>query len=72
MPHTTPYTARIRSIAPNANPAHVEAMMRSEHSTLDHLSPSAFAREVRIAVMCVDEAGPDLAARIAASYGLTA
>jgi hypothetical protein len=36
-----------------ADPRHVEAWMRLEHSRLDHLSAAAFAREVALAVECI-------------------
>ena len=43
--------------------------MRSEHSTLDHLSPARFAAEVAMAVMCIEEGGIILAEKIAKSFG---
>lgn len=64
------YQAIIKQIAPNYDPRHIEAFMRSEHGTLDKLSRSRFKAEVYIASACVDEGGKDLAERIAKSYGL--
>lgn len=64
------YQARIKEIAPTYDPRHIEAFMRSEHGTLDKLSPSRFKSEVRIACMCVDEGGQEMAEKIAKSYGL--
>jgi hypothetical protein len=64
------YQARIREIAPYCDPRHVEAYMRSEHSTLDHLPPEQFEREVRIAVGCIEQGGTDIAETLARSYGL--
>lgn len=55
---------------PEVDPRHVEGWMRSEHPTLDGLSKPRFAREVKIAVACVDEGGRELAERVALSYGL--
>lgn len=64
------YQAQIKKLAPSHDPRHIEAFMRSEHGTLDALSPSRFRAEVKIAAMCVDEGGKDMAERIAKSYGL--
>lgn len=66
----TPYTDIIRKIAPAHDPRHIEAYMRSEHSTLDHLSPQAFRSEVRMAVACIREGGAEMAERVALSFGL--
>jgi len=65
-----PYADTIREIAkkqgrPNINPRWVEAYMRLEHSTLNHLSPDEFARQVRIAIACVDVVGPERAEALA-------
>ena len=54
----------------DVNPAHVEAYMRLQYGTLDHLDAGTFAKEVRIGVECVDEAGIDRADELAESYGL--
>ncbi len=53
-----------------ADPRHLEAWMRLEHSTLDGLSPAQFTSEVAIALQCI-EAGPlaDSEA-LAQSFGL--
>jgi hypothetical protein len=40
------YADRIAELAPDADPAHVEAWMRLEYGTLDALSPARFAAEV--------------------------
>lgn len=65
----SPYTPAILELAPSQDPRHVEAYMRVEHSTLDHLSPERFAAEVAVAVMCVTEGGEEMAERIAQSFG---
>jgi hypothetical protein len=52
------YQNLIQQIAPEANPRHVEAWLRIEHGTLDHLSRPRFEREVAIALACIAEAGP--------------
>lgn len=66
----TPYTAKIKEMAPGFDPRHVEAYMRSEHPTLDALSPRHFRSEVGIAVCCIVEGGLDMAERVAKSFGL--
>ncbi len=65
----TPYEKQIAPLAAGYDPRHVEAFMRSEHSTLDGLSPSRFRAEVKIACACIDEGGNILAERIAKSFG---
>jgi hypothetical protein len=64
------YRQLIIKIAPSYDPRHIEAFMRSEHSTLDGLSPSRFRSEVRMAAACIDEGGVELAEKIARSFGL--
>ena len=48
---------------------HVEAWMRDEHGTLDHLTPEQFEREVGLAAQFA-LAQPELSERLAQSYGL--
>lgn len=69
MPHHTPYSDRIRTLAPDFDPRHVEAYMRDFLGTLDHLSPAQFRAEVRLAAACTEE-NPAAAERLALSYGL--
>ena len=64
------YRERILAIAPSYDPRHVEAFMRSEHPTLDGLSPTRFRSEVRMACACVDEGGAEFAEKVARSFGL--
>lgn len=64
------YRDRITQLAPTYDPRHIEAFMRSEHGTLDHLSPDTFAAEVAIAVMCIEDGGMEFGERLAKSYGL--
>jgi hypothetical protein len=66
----TAYGAQIAPLADGFDVRHVEAFMRSEHGTLDHLSPGAFAREVGVAKVCIMQGGAELAERLARSYGL--
>lgn len=51
------------------DPALVEGWMRVEYGTLDHLSPSKFRSEVKIALGCCD-ADPQASRELAESYGL--
>ena len=64
------YRDAITALAPDADPRWVEAWMRLEHPTLDGLSPERFAAEVRIALACIAEAGPQESEALAASFGL--
>lgn len=48
-------------------PAVVEAWMRLQYSTLDHLDPATFATEVEIAVACHDD-DPAASLQLARSY----
>ena len=64
------YATAIRKIAPTYDPRHVEAIMRVEHGTLDHLSAEAFAAEVTIAVLAIETGGTNFAEAVAQSYGL--
>jgi hypothetical protein len=52
------------------DPRHIEAYMRIGHSTLDALSPKAFALEVAIGMACVDEEGTKVAEACAQSFAL--
>lgn len=69
MPRTTPYTEIIQRLAPDHDPRHVEAWMRLEHPTLDHLDRRRFDSEVRIAIQCIETAGKDASEELAVSYG---
>lgn len=53
-----------------ADPRHVEAYMRLEYGTLDHLSRADFRREAKVCVQCIREGGTDAAESLAASYAL--
>lgn len=64
------YRDLIKQHAPDCDPAIIEAWMRSEHGTLDHLSPERFATEVQIARICAQEAGPDMNRLVLESMGL--
>lgn len=65
------YQQHIRELAPDEyEPRHVEAFMRLEHGTLDHLPREQFVREVEIGCACIDEAGHEHAEACARSFGL--
>jgi hypothetical protein len=64
------YQKLIREIDTKHDPRHIEAFMRVEFGTLDHLPADRFRDEVRIAAQCVDEGGVEMAEQIAKSYGL--
>lgn len=65
------YQERIKAIVPRANPRHVEAWLRSEHGTLDALSPERFAYEAHEAANMA-AADPDMSEKLAQSFGITA
>lgn len=70
----SPYYDRIAEILEkmgrsDVDPRHVEAGMRLQFSTLDHLSLGQFRSEIRLQVQVVD-ADPALAERLAKSYAL--
>lgn len=52
------------------DPRHVEAWMRNEHRTLDHLSVWQFADEVDLALRLIAASGTKESERLARSYGL--
>lgn len=64
------YAERIKKLAPQYDPRHIEGYMRLQYSTLDHLDSRTFAKEVKLCAMCVDEGGVEAAERNAKSYGL--
>lgn len=64
------YSAMIQRLAPDHDPAHVEAWMRLKHATLDGISTLEFAREVAIAVECITQAGLGESDELAQSFDL--
>ena len=68
-PPKSPYADRIRALEPHYDPRHIEAYMRLQYSTLDHLDTDTFAHEVAIAVACIKEGGVEAAERNARSFG---
>ncbi len=63
------YQQRITELT-DTNPAHVEAWMRLEHGTLDHLTAAAFQHEVCAANACIAASTPADNDALARSYGL--
>ena len=63
------YQKSIHDIDPSINPPGVEASMRLQHSTLDHLPHKTFVEEVKIAKDC-EAADPGYLKGIAESYGM--
>ena len=64
------YQKFIHDIDPTVNPAGVEASMRLQYGTLDHLDRHTFVEEIILAKQCEKEQ-PGYLRRTAASYGLT-
>lgn len=65
------YQQRIAAVPATrgVDPLHVEAWMRLEHPTLDHLSPGRFALSATIAAECARSAGPAECAALTDSLG---
>lgn len=57
-------------LAPGYDPRHIEAYVRLEYSTLNHLPRSTLRREAQIAMQCIDEGGKESAEELAQSFGL--
>lgn len=64
------YQKMIAPLAPGYDPNVIEAWMRVERGTLDHLSPEQFGQAVREAVLCAREAGPDQNKALLESMGM--
>jgi hypothetical protein len=65
------YQQRITEIVgPNYDPRHVEAFMRVQYGTLDHLPKDLFETDARFCAICIDEIGTEEAEKVARSYGL--
>lgn len=65
------YQQTIRDMDPTVNPAGVEAAMRLQYGTLDHLDEQTFAEEIELAKACEAEE-PGFLRRVAESYGMGA
>ena len=64
------YRRLIEEIAPGKNARHIEAWMRCDHPTLDHLSPDQFSREVGIALSLIGQMTDEQNDALANSMGL--
>jgi hypothetical protein len=71
MPMKNFYQDLIRELVSDVNPAGVEAVMRLEYGTLDHLPRETFAAEAKIAA-AMEREEPGALRQLAASYGLAA
>lgn len=60
------------AVGPGYDPRHVEAFMRIDTPTLDHLSRDLFFASARIAAQAVDLAGVEEAEALAVSMGFPA
>ena len=65
------YQDLVHQLDPAINPAGVEASMRLQYGTLDHLTRQTFAAEIKLARHC-QEQDPDFLRSLAASYDLAA
>jgi hypothetical protein len=52
------------------DPRHIEAYIRLQYHTLNHLDRETFHNEIEIGRQCVDLAGAKSAEKCAASFGL--
>lgn len=64
-----PYQKLLHELAPEMNPAGVEAMMRLHHHTLNHLPREVFVDEAKIAAD-LERQSPGSLREIAASMGM--
>ena len=65
------YQRIISELAPASyDPRHIEAFMRVQYGTLDHLSRDAFKDEIKICTAAIDQCGPAEAEELALSMGL--
>ena len=62
------YQTLLHELAPNLNPAGVEASMRLHYGTLNHLPPETFAEEAKLAAD-LERQSPGTLRRIADSMG---
>lgn len=52
------------------DPRHIEALMRLNHVTLNHLTRDDFREEIAICIACIKLGGVDAAEKTARSFGL--
>ena len=74
MKTQSPYYNYIRltleNIGREADPRHIEAYMRLQYSTLDHLSTKQFFMEVLTSLECIKVDGKENAENLAQSFAL--
>ena len=63
------YQKKLHAIAPNLNPAGIEAAMRIQYGTLDHLPHETFKDEARIAGI-IESVSPGYLAKCADCVGM--
>lgn len=64
------YADLFREFEPAHDPRLIEAWVRVEYPTLDHLSRDKLRRCAREAAACIEVAGPEESEAVAASFGL--
>lgn len=64
------YADIFRKLQPEFPPHQIEAFVRLEYGTLDHLDMATLQREAATAAACIREGGPDMAEACAHSLGL--
>lgn len=52
------------------DPRHIEAYLRLQHGTLDHLSTDQMRDEIEVCVLCVDADGEAAAESLADTYAI--
>jgi len=65
------YAEIFRKLQPEFPPHQIEAFVRLEYGTLDHMDAATLEREAAVAAGCIREGGPDMAEACAESLGLT-
>jgi hypothetical protein len=63
------YQKLLHELAPGLNPAGVEASMRLQYGTLNHLPREVFAEEAKLAADC-ERQSPGFLRRTAESFGM--
>jgi len=64
------YAALFREFQPTHDPRHIEAYVRLQYGTLDHLTRDELRAEAEIGAACVDAHGVEHAEALAETYGL--
>lgn len=63
------YQKLLHELAPDLNPAGIEASMRLQYGTLNHLPREVFAEEAKLAADC-ERQSPGFLHRTAESFGM--